>query len=330
MTAFDSLIYKINSGSCWVIMLVFMIILISLVYIYRLFFLASNTGSTGGTGDIQPNQEGFTLNKEFTVKSGDELYDTFYANIYENLFYSNLVDDYEVGIILNKTEPVRETDILVIGSKTGKRVDTFSKRGYNAYGLEKSKDMILYANNKYSNNNYVLGNGTNQLVFEPEKFTLITLLDFVIYNIPDRRIVFENCYRWLVPGGFMALHLINIGGFYDSQLYGARERRFSPMITRIFDKKNVVNSLGNNDAVVDDFIYKSDMSMNDQTIEMRETFKNKKNGKKRQNIQTFYTPDQSIVLSEAKDCGFNMLAQYDLLPYKRPFQYLYILYKPAN
>ena len=47
--------------------------------------------------------------------------------MYDNLFYSNLVDDYEVGIILNKAAPVRETDVLVIGSKTGKRVDTFTK-----------------------------------------------------------------------------------------------------------------------------------------------------------------------------------------------------------
>jgi hypothetical protein len=44
----------------------------------------------------------------------------------------------------------------------------------------------------------------------------------------------------------------------------------------------------------------------------------------------FNAPDQSIILSEAKDCGFNMLAQNDLLPYKKPFQYIYILYKPAN
>jgi hypothetical protein len=65
-------------------------------------------------------------------------------------------------------------------------------------------------------------------------------------------------------------------------------------------------------------------------IELRETFKNRKNGKKRQNIQKFITPDQTVILSEAKDSGFNMLSQFDLLPYDRPFQYIYILYKPAN
>ena len=330
MTAIDSVIYKIQGSSCWVVILLFMIILTSLVYLYRLFFININSSST--SDDVSDtNQEGFTVNKEFTLKTGEETFDKFYANVYENLFYSNLVDDYEVGIILNKTSPVRESDVLVIGSKTGTRVDKLAKKGYNAHGLESSKDMILYSMSKYPGNNYVLGTGMNALVFQPEKFTLITMLDFAIYTIPDRRILFENCYKWLVSGGFIAIHLINIGGFYDSQVYGARERRFSPTVSRLFDNKPLLNPLGNNDAVVGDIIYKSDMTMNDpNVIELKETFKNRKNGKRRQNLQSFYTPDQSIILSEAKDCGFNMLAQYDSLPYNRPFQYVYILYKPAN
>ena len=38
----------------------------------------------------------------------------------------------------------------------------------------------------------------------------------------------------------------------------------------------------------------------------------------------------SIILSEIKDCGFNMLSQFDLVSYDKPFQYIYVLYKPAN
>ena len=186
MTAIDSLIFKIQSSSCWVVIFLFMIILTSIVYVYRLFFIKNNSdaNATQNSDNVSDtNQEGFTVNKEFTLKKGEELFDKFYADMYENLFYSNLVDDYEVGIILNKIAPVRESDVLVIGSKTGTRVNNLSKKGYNGYGLESSKDMILYAMSKYPGNNYVLGNGMNRLVFDPEKFTLITLLDFVIYTI---------------------------------------------------------------------------------------------------------------------------------------------------
>jgi SAM-dependent methyltransferase len=251
--------------------------------------------------------------------------------MYETLFYSDMHDDYEVGVILNKASPVQRTDALVIGSKTGKHVNTLSTKGYNCYGMEKSNDMIEYSAKKYPENKFILGDGTNQLTFDAEKFTLITLLDFTVYTISNRRMLFENCYKWLSPGGFLAIHLINVGGFFDSQTYGARERRLSPAVTRIFSSSHVKNPLGNNDAVIDDIIYKSDMIMNDpDMIEFRETFKNRKNGKKRQNVRKFMTPDQTVILSEAKDCGFNMLSQIDLLPFDRPFQYIYVLYKPAN
>ena len=327
MTIIDTAVNKINTSSCWVVMLVFLIILVSVVYIYRLFFLDTMSKDRGSS----TNQEGFTINKDFTLKTGEESLDNFYANMYENLFYKDLYDDYEVGIILNKAAPVTQTDALVIGSKTGKHVETLSSKGYNGYGMETSRDMIGYSEKKYPNNKYILGDGTNQLTFDAEKFTLITLLDFTIYSIPNRRMLFENCYKWLAPGGFLAIHLINVGGFYDSQTYGARERRFSPSVMRFFNNNNVKNPLGNNDAIIDDIIYKSDMIMHDpENIELRETFKNRRNGKKRQNVHRFNTPDQSVILSEAKDSGFNMLSQFDLIPYDRPFQYIYILYKPAN
>lgn len=260
-------------------------------------------------------------------------FNQFYATIYQDLFYKDLVDDYEVGTILNKINPVRDTGALVIGSKTGKHVDTLAKKGYNACGLENSKDMIINAMNQYPGNRYVLGNGINQLVFEPEQFTLISILDFTIYSIRERRTIFENAYRWLVPGGYLALHLINVGGYYDSQVMTAKERRFSPTISKFLDRKPLVNIMGNNDMVVGNYIYKSNIRMNTydpDMIEMYEVFTNKKTGKKYNKTTNFYTPDQSIILSEAKDCGFNMLSQYNLMSNNKPYQFLYILYKPAN
>jgi SAM-dependent methyltransferase len=343
MTIFDTLINKINTTSNWIIVSIFIIILISVVYIYRLFFIEAN---------IVPGykKEGFTINKDITIAdvsdidlgdmgdTGDthddnQSFDQFYATIYQDLFYRNLVDDYIVGIILNKIQPVRQTDALIIGSKTGNHVNTLANKGYNAYGLESSKDMILSAMNKYPGNKYVLGNGMNQLVFEPEQFTLVSILDFTIYTIQDRRTLFENTYRWLAPGGYLALHLINVGGYYDSQIMSAKERRFSPTISKLFDGRPIVNTMGNNDAVVGSYVYKSNIRMNTydpDMIEMYEIFTNKKSGKKYNKTTNFYTPDQSVILSEAKDSGFNMLAQYNLMTNNKPYQFLYILYKPAN
>jgi SAM-dependent methyltransferase len=348
MTIFDTIINKINTTSNWIIISIFIIILISVVYIYRLFFIEANkipsnssipeyvTSQTTQNGVQGGGTEGFTLNKDITFvddSDDNQSFNQFYATIYQDLFYRDLADDYEVGIILNKIQPVRQTDALVIGSKTGKHVNTLANKGYNAYGLESSTDMILSAMNKYPGNKYVLGDGMNQLVFEPEQFTLVSILDFTIYTIKDRRALFENAYRWLVPGGYLAVHLINVGGYYDSQVMTAKERRFSPTISKLFDRSPLVNPLGNNDSVVGNYIYKSNIRMNTydpDMIEMYQTFTNKKTGKKYNKTTNFYTPDQSVILSEAKDSGFNMLAQYNLMSNSKPYQFLYILYKPAN
>jgi SAM-dependent methyltransferase len=342
MTIFDTIINKINTTSNWVIISIFIIILVSMVYIYRLFFIEVNKSPTSD------KREGFTINKDITIADVGDIdmtniigdtendnlsFNKFYATIYQDLFYRDFVDDYEVGIILNKIHPIRQTDALVIGSKTGKHVNTLTKKGYNAYGLESSKDMIFSAMNQYPGNRYVLGNGLDQLMFEPEQFTLISIIDFTIYTIKDRRRIFENAYRWLVPGGYLALHLINVGGYYDSQVMSAKERRFSPTISKIFDRKSLANIMGVNDVSVGNYIYKSNIRMNTydpDMIEMYEIFTNKKTGKKYNKTTNFYTPDQSVILSEAKDCGFNMLSQYNLMSNNKPYQFIYILYKPAN
>ena len=61
--------------------------------------------------------EGFKVDKKMVFKSNEEIYDDFYADIYDQLFYSDLKDDYQVGMILNKTEPVSESKILSTSSR---------------------------------------------------------------------------------------------------------------------------------------------------------------------------------------------------------------------
>jgi len=84
MTAIDSIIYKINATSCWIVIFAFMLILVSVIYVYRLFFLSTQT-SASTSSSSSSDQEGFTINKEFTYKSGEESYDNFYAKMYDNL-----------------------------------------------------------------------------------------------------------------------------------------------------------------------------------------------------------------------------------------------------
>jgi hypothetical protein len=105
-------------------------------------------------------------------------------------------------------------------------------------------------------------------------------------------------------------------------------------------KKRITTS----DVVFEGFDYKSkfefdegDNQQNEQEkasgrsdiVTITETMKDRR-GKVRKNIRSMRMSGQKIIISEAKDAGFTMLGQYDLIKSQREYQYIYILYKPSN
>ena len=60
-------------------------------------------------------KEGFEENKEFITKTNVQVYDKFYVDLYDMLFFSNIKNDFEIGEIVNSTKPNSESLILDIG-----------------------------------------------------------------------------------------------------------------------------------------------------------------------------------------------------------------------
>ena len=180
--------------------------------------------------------------------------------------------------------------------------------------------------------------------FSSEYATAILLLDFAIYYIKDRRTLFYNCYHWLKPGGYLVLHLVN-RHMFDPIVPAAKP--FTLVSPQSVAKKRITTS----DVVFEGFDYKSKFEfdegqqeqndnnkekMHEDTANTRsdivtitETMKDRR-GKVRKNIRSLRMSGQKIIISEAKDAGFTMLGQYDLIKSQREYQYIYILYKPSN
>ena len=93
----------------------------------------------------KPKKEGFESQDEFVFKTGSEIYDGFYANIYDYLVFNSVKDQYEVGEIINSAEPTSQSIVLDVGSGTGHHVGLLGDKGYNVTGLDKSKAMISKA-----------------------------------------------------------------------------------------------------------------------------------------------------------------------------------------
>jgi hypothetical protein len=74
---------------------------------------------------------GFHTDGKFAFKTGDDIYDDFYSSIYDQLVFSNIKDNYEIGKIIEKTQPTQESIILDVGCGTGHHVAaTHSSRRY--------------------------------------------------------------------------------------------------------------------------------------------------------------------------------------------------------
>ena len=53
---------------------------------------------------ILPVKEGMTGPKEYSFKENNDVYDEFYANIYDHLVFSGVKNEYEVGNIIKNDD----------------------------------------------------------------------------------------------------------------------------------------------------------------------------------------------------------------------------------
>ena len=331
----DELAEKINGMPCWATLIVFLAVATIVIWVVDFF----NTM-------YKSKSEGFEQESRFILKQNDEVFDDpFYVGIYDELFYKKLYNSYEVGIILNEIHPTSKDIVIEIGSKTGSYTSALQQScGCNVIGLDASKAMVEYASKRHPNCKFVQGDPLDFMSFSSEYATAILLLDFAIYYIKDRRTLFYNCYHWLKPGGYLVLHLVN-RHMFDPIVPAAKP--FTLVSPQSVAKKRITSS----DVVFKDFDYKSKFEFGQEkegqeeegqeeekdqnrdkasdSVTIIETMKDRR-GKVRKNVRSLLMSGQKIIIGEAKDSGFTMLGQYDLVKSQREYQYIYILYKPSN
>jgi SAM-dependent methyltransferase len=270
----------------------------------------------------RPHREGFEQTKDFTIKKGPMIYDDFYANIYDDLIFNQIKNDYEVGEIVNKTTPDTESLILDIGSGTGHHVKSLVDRGLKAQGIDISPAMVKQAKSLYPELDYRVADALDTMTFPAGSFTHITCLYFTIYYIEDKRRFFENCMQWLMPGGYLTVHLVDRDNFDPIIPAGDPFGVVSP---QSYADKRITSTV----VKFNNFDYKSNFELRPDDIAiMNETFKYKNNGNVRKNEHKLYMPTQTRILSLAKETGFILLSQIDMLRCQYGSQYMYVLQKP--
>jgi len=294
--------------SSWGKVMIFTILLLILIVAFKPF----NTDK----------YEGFEQNDKFLFKSGQDIYDDFYADIYDYLVFNNIKDEYEVGEIMNKTSASSQSKILDIGCGTGHHVAELSGRSIDVIGIDISQSMIKKAKANYPDYQFQVKDATKSQNFEPDTFTHILCMYFTIYYIQDKAVFFENCYNWLMPGGYLIVHLVDRKNFDPILPPGNPLLYVSP-------QKYAKDRITTTKVKFTDFAYNANFELDEKNniAKFTEKFKNDKDGKVRKQEHIMYMPDLNEIVSEAQGVGFMLEGKVDLLQCQYEYQYLYIFTK---
>ena len=273
--------------------------------------------------NVSINVEGFSDNEQFKTKTNIEIYDEFYANIYDLLVFNNVKNKYEVGQIIKHTlVDSKNCFILDIGCGTGHHTNMLNTSNYKTIGVDISPSMIKKAKSNYSNNHFKLGDVTNTYLFNHSTFSHALCLYFTIYYIKDKQTFFENCISWLNNGGYLVIHLVKKESFDPilppgNPLYVVSSQRYAKK--RITKTKIHFNQ----------FQYDAnfDFSPNSDKVMFEERFIFK-NGKVRKHELEMYMEDIENIIVMAQQCGFIVKSKLHMIKCAYENQYLYILQKP--
>jgi SAM-dependent methyltransferase len=299
-----------NKSSLWCKILILMSLLLLVVLVFKGF---KNNKFV----------EGFEQQDKFLVKSGSGIYDDFYAKIYDYLVFNNLKDDYEVGYIMNSASPSSQSKILDVGCGTGHHVASLGSKGLDVIGIDISPSMIKKAKENFPDYKFNVGDALDGNTFGPNSFTHILCMYFTIYYFKDKTQFFNNCFKWLMPGGYLIVHLVDRDNFDPILPPGNPLLYVSP---QRYAKERITSTK----VKFTDFSYSADFKLDDKNDKALfvEKFKNDSDGKVRKNEHEMYMPDIQQIVDEAQACGFIVESKADLLQCQYEYQYLYVLVKP--
>ena len=306
---FNPIINVYSKSSVWGKLLVFIVLFLFVIFAFK--------GLKSGF------KEGFEQNEDFLFKTGQDIYDDFYAEIYDYLVFNSLKDEYEVGEIINKTSPSSQSKVLDIGCGTGHHVAELASRSIDTIGIDLSPAMIKKAKENFPNYNFKVADALNSNAFESNKFTHILCMYFTIYYFKDKEPFFKNCFNWLHPGGYLLVHLVDRDKFDPILPPG------NPLVL-VSPQKYAKERITSTKVKFTDFAYAADFELDEKNhvAKFSEKFKNDANGKVRKQEHIMYMPELSTIVDEAQGAGFILEGKINLLQCQYEYQYVYIFTKP--
>jgi ubiquinone/menaquinone biosynthesis C-methylase UbiE len=272
--------------------------------------------------------------KQEAVKylENDQIYDSFFAGIYDQLTQGANRTQAEVGLMLHEWtkggEELKNFQVLDAGCGTGIAVASLAKIGVKkAVGLDSSEAMIRQARDvvlpqttltseQQKAVEFQVGDIMNPSAFQGGQFTHGFMMYFTVYYLKDKETAFRNMYFWTKPGGRMVLSVVNKHKFDPMLESAAPWLAFS--LQKYADKR-----ITKSEVVFDKFKYVAEFDLQDPNAEFRETFRFK-DGKVRRHRHELRMEDMNVIVGMAKNAGWQYVGFADLTPIG--FEYGYHLH----
>lgn len=270
-------------------------------------------------------KEGMTSSSspQFVMKEGPDIYDNFYASVYDYLMFSKVKNDFEIEQITSATHMNDESVIIDIGSGLGHHVNALHERGINVIGIDNSQAMVNEAKSLYPQCTFRKDDGLNSDLLQSDTISHILCLYFTIYYFQDKTLFFSNCFQWLQSGGYLVIHLVN-KHLFDPILPAGNPLNILSL------QKYAPKRITNTKITFNEFIYTSEFMFDDddETIaSFNEKFKFN-DGKVRKTRHPLFMEDMNTITQMAQHCGFVLIKKIDLMQCAYENQYLYVLQKP--
>lgn len=268
------------------------------------------------------------LKKKFISKIDDDVYDNFYAKYYDRIHFDRKKNEFEIENLLKIIENKEDTKILDVGCGTGNHVYSFDSREFDIIGLDKSKAMIIKAEEKFPKCNFIQGDILNNELFDFGSFSHILCLNMTIYQIVNKDKFFENCYTLLSNEGMLIVHLVEREKF---EPYVSKDNK-----TVLYDpnnyyktnlKQEIVKFDENNEYISKYYLLNNNNDNNKPYSMYKETFKNFNTNKVRDNEINLFIPKLEEVIKIAKRNNFKYSKRINMESINYNNQYLYVFTK---
>ncbi len=162
-----------------------------------------------------------------------DIYDDFYAAVHDQLVFRDTSPNLsDMQVILSIDTPVYHANSIVVdvGCGTGKLVNALrnvfsakqSQTGAGqgqgqgqggaetmVFGVDISPSMIRRAIALHPGAEYMTGDAMDRHLFPESSVTHVLCVDYTFYLLKNRKHFVDNVLRWLMPGGYFIVHLVD-------------------------------------------------------------------------------------------------------------------------